>query len=166
VQKIRGRKRHLLVDTQGFVLKAVVQAADLPDRDGAQTVLADAVPHFPRLRLVWMDQGYRGERLRQWMSTHRLQQEMVQRPRRSCWCRPGVEPPPVPVFTVLPRRWVIERTFGWLGRWRRLSKDYEEWPSTSESRIYAAMLSNLLRRSVRLSRQQHTEELCQLYAAA
>ncbi|MBV9038226.1 MAG: transposase, partial [Acidobacteriaceae bacterium] len=67
--------------------------------------------------------------------------------------------------TVLPRRWTVERTFAWLGRWRRLSKDYEELPSTSESMIYAAMLGTLLRRSVRLTRQQHTEELCQAYAA-
>ena len=115
---------------------------------------------------MWTDQGDRGERLKQWMSTHHLRQEMVQRPRRACWCPPGVEPPPVPAFTVLPGRWVVERTFGWLGGWRRLSKDYEEWPSTSESRSDAAMLGTLLRRSVRLTRQQHTEELCQVYAAA
>jgi putative transposase len=166
VKKIRGRKRHLLVDTQGFVLQAVVHAADLPDRDGAHDVLADATRRFPRLQLVWMDQGYRGERLKQWMAEHHLQQEIVQRPRRACWCPPGVEPPPVPAFTVLPRRWIVERSFGWLGRWRRLSKDYEELPSTGESMIYAAMLSHLLRRSVRLSRKQHTEELRQAYAAA
>ncbi|MBV8905766.1 MAG: transposase, partial [Acidobacteriia bacterium] len=165
-KKIRGRKRHLLVDTQGFVLKAVVHGADLPDRDGAHEVLADVGASFPRLQLVWMDQGYRGERLKQWMSTHHLRQEMVQRPRRSCWCPPSVEPPPVPVFTVLPRRWVVERSFGWLGRGRRRSKDYEEWPRTGEAMIYAAMLSHLLRRSVRRSRKQHTEELCQVYAAA
>jgi putative transposase len=146
-----------------------VHAADLPDRDGAQDVLADVALRFPTVERVWMDQGYRGERLKQWMSTPHLRQEMVQRPRRACWSPPGVEPPLVPVFTVLPRRWVGERSFAWLGRWRRLSKDYEELPSTGEAMIYAAMLSALLCRSVRLTRQQHTEdteELCQAYAAA
>lgn len=146
------------------MLKAVVHAADVPDRDGAQNVLADVVRRFPKVELVWMDQGYRGERLKQWMATQPLRQEIVQRPRRACWCPPGVEPPPVPVFTVLPRRWVVERSFAWLGRWRRLSKDYEELASTGEAMIYCAMLGTLLRRSVRLTRQQHTEELCQAYA--
>jgi putative transposase len=141
-----------------------VHAADIPDRDGAPIVLADGSARFPTLELVWMDQGYRGERLQQWMVKYYLRQAIVQRPRRACWCPPGVEPPPVPAFTVLPRRWMVERTFAWLGRWRRLSKDYEELPSSSEAMIYAAMLGTLLRRSVRLSRQQHTEELCQAYA--
>jgi putative transposase len=155
-----------LVDTQGFVLKAVVHAADIPDRDGAQEVLADTHSHFPAVERVWMDQGYRGERLQQWMARQQFQQEIVQKPRRWFWCPPGVEPPPMPVFTVLPHRWIVERTFGWLGRWRRLSKDYEELPSTGESMIYTAMLSTLLRRSIRLSREQHTEELCQAYATS
>jgi transposase len=155
-----------LVDTQGFVLKAVVHAADIPDRDGAQQVLADTHSHFPAVERVWMDQGYRGERLQQWMARQHFQQEIVQKPRRWFWLPPGVEPPPMPVFTVLKRRWILERTFGWLGRWRRLSKDYEGLPSTSEAMIYAAMLSILLRRSVRLTRTQHTKELCQAYAAS
>lgn len=77
VKKIRGRKRHILVDTQGFVLKAVVHAADVPDRDGAESVLTDLLPSFPRLELVWMDQGYRGERLKQWMVTQHLRQYSV-----------------------------------------------------------------------------------------
>ena len=70
----------------------------------------------------------------------------------------------MPAFTVLPHRWMVERSFAWLGRWRRLSKDYEKLPSTGEAMIYAAMLGTLLRRSVRLNREQHTEELCQAYA--
>jgi len=153
-----------VVDTQGFVLNAIVHSADVPDRVGAVAVLADAVPPFPRLDLVWMDQGYRGEQLKQWMVEHHLPQEIVPKPRRWFWCPPGVEPPPMPAFTVLSHRWIVERTFGWLGRRRRLSKDYEELPRTSEAMIYTAMLNTLLRRSVRLARQQHTEELCQAYA--
>jgi putative transposase len=164
VKKIRGRKRHVLVDTQGFVLEAVVHAADVPDHAGAPLVLAEGMARFPRLALVWMDQGYRSDRLQQWMHEHGLPQQIVQRPRRACWCPPGVEPPPAPVFTVLPQRWIVERTFAWLGRWRRLSKDYEALPSTGESMIYAVMLGTLLRRSVRLTRQQHTDKLCQAYA--
>ena len=148
------------------MLNAVVHAADLPDRDGAESVLAALPLPFPRLELVWMDQGYRGERLRQWMAAQHLRQEIVQKPRRWVRCPSDQEPPPMPAFTVLPHRWIVERSFAWLGRWRRLSKDYEELPSTSEAMIYTAMLGTLLRRSVRLSREQHTEELCQAYAAS
>jgi hypothetical protein len=101
VKKISGRKRHLLVDTPGFVLKAVVvHAANLPDRDGAQEVLADTLLHFPAIERMWMDQGYLGERLKQWMVEQHLQQNIVQKPR--CWCPPGVESPPMPAFTLLP----------------------------------------------------------------
>jgi putative transposase len=148
------------------MLKAIVHGADVPDRVGAVAVLADVVPRCPGLALVWMDQGYRGAQLQQWMARQHLQQEIVQKPRRWFWLPPGVEPPPMPAFTVLPHRWIVERTFGWLGRWRRLSKDYEELPRASAAMIYAAMLSILLRRSVRLSRKQHTKELCQAYAAS
>ena len=148
------------------MLNAVVHAADLPDRDGAESVLAALLLPFPRLELVWMDQGYRGERLRQWMAAQHLRQEIVQKPRRWVRCPSDQEPTPMPAFTVLPHRWIVERSFAWLGRWRRLSKDYEELPSTSEAMIYTAMLGTLLRRSVRLSREQHTEELCQAYAAS
>jgi len=153
-----------VVDTQGFVLNAIVHSADVPDRIGVVAVLAEAVPPFPRLELVWMDQGYRGEPLKPWMVEQHLPQEIVQKPGRWFWSPPGVEPPAMPAFTVLPHRWIVERTFGWLGPWRRLSKDYEELPRTSGAMIYTAMLNTLLRRSVRLSREQHTEELCQGYA--
>jgi putative transposase len=143
----------------------ILPQRDIPDRDGAPAVLADIPLRFPRLELVWMDQGYRGERLQQWMAAQHLAQEIVQKPRRWVRCPIDQEPPPMPAFTVLPHRWIVERSFAWLGRGRRLSKDYEELPSTSEAIIYAAMLGTLLRRSVRLSREQHTEELCQAYAA-
>ena len=71
----------------------------------------------------------------------------------------------MPAFTVLPHRRIVERSFAWLGRGRRLSQDDEELPNTSEATIYAAMLGTQLRRSARLSREQHTEELCKTYAA-
>jgi putative transposase len=122
------------------VLNAVVHAADIPDRDGAPAVLADIPLRFPRVELVWMDQGYRGERLQQWMAAYDIPQEIVQKPRRWVRCPIDQEPPPMPAFTVLPHCWIVERSFAWLGRWRRLSKDYEELPSTGEAMIYAAML--------------------------
>jgi putative transposase len=145
-KKLNGRKRHVLVDTQGFVLNAVVQEADVADRDGAYEVLDHIHTKFPRLKHVWMDMGYRSERLRQWMTTQHLEQEIVHKPRRWVRCPIDQEPPPMPAFTVLKRRWIVERTFAWLGRNRRLSKDYEHWPETSEAWLYLGMCRLFLRR--------------------
>jgi putative transposase len=145
-KKLSGRKRHVLVDTQGFLLNAVVQEADLADRDGAYQVLDHMHTSFPRLKHVWMDMGYRSERLRQWMIAQHLEQEIVQQPRRWVRCPVDQEPPPMPAFTVLKHRWIVERTFAWLGRNRRLSKDYEHWPETSEAWLYLGMCRLLLRR--------------------
>jgi transposase len=91
--------------------------------------------------------GYRGEKLRQWIAANTdWELEIVNKPRR--WGRypADVEPPPMPIFTVLKRRWVVERTFAWIGRYRRLSKDYEYLPESSETMIYLAMSSLMLRR--------------------
>ena len=151
---MKGRKRHLLVDTLGLVVKALVHPADVPDGEGGQRLLA-AIPHratvLPRLRHLWVDSAYqRGfkdgvEQTRGWTVA------VVKRPSRWRWVGPGQEPPEVPPevprgFVVLPRRWVVERTFGWLGRWRRTSKDYEYLPQTSECVIYLAMIRVMLRR--------------------
>lgn len=126
-------------------------------------MLHEVTSYFPRLALIWMDLGYRGQPLREWFGEHALQQEIVQKPRR--WGRYpiDVEPPPMPAFTVLPHRWIVERTFAWLGRYRRLSKDYEELPASGEAMIYAAMLGTMLRRSTRLTRATHTETLEKAY---
>jgi putative transposase len=107
-KKLSGRKRHLLVDTQGFVLNAVVQEADIADREGACEVLDHIHTKFPRLKHVWMDMGYRSERLRQWMTSQHLEQDIVQKPRRWVRCPIDQEPPPMPAFTVLKRRWIVE----------------------------------------------------------
>ena len=147
---MKGRKRHLLVDTLGLVVKALVHPADVPDGEGGQRLLA-AIPHratvLPRLRHLWVDSAYqRGfkdgvEQTRGWTVA------VVKRPSRWVWVGPGQEPPEGPRgFVVLPRRWVVERTFGWLGRWRRTSKDYEYLPQTSECVIYLAMIRVMLRR--------------------
>jgi len=145
-KKINGRKRHLLVDTLGLVLKAKVHAADIADREGARLLLAPLRGGCTRLRHLWADMGYRGQVL-DWIRTHLgWRVEVVKKPSR--WGRYpiDVEPPPMPAFTVLPRRWVVERSFAWLGRYRRMSKDYEYLTTTSEALIYAAMSRLLLRR--------------------
>ncbi len=100
---------------------------------------------FPELRQVWADAGYAG-RLVTWATTTLgVRVTVVRRPRRWVWVAEGVEPPPMPVgFQVLPRRWVVERTFAWLGRCRRLSKDYEERPETEEAWILLAMIGIML----------------------
>jgi putative transposase len=146
---VNGRKRHLLVDTTGLVLKAVVHPANIPDRTGAKLVLADLGGLFPRLRHLWLDAGYAGA-LPTWIEQHLgWSVEIVRRARRWVWVRADEEPPPLPSgFEVLPRRWVVERTCGWLGRQRRQSKDYEALPATSEAWIYLAMTRLMLRRLV------------------
>jgi putative transposase len=147
---VSGRKRHLLVDTLGLVVKAHVTPADVGDRDGAARLLGRLDRRrFPRLAHGWADQGYRGAFLDQVKQTFGITLEVVARAdggRRRRWLPPGVEPPVVPAFQVVPRRWVIERTFGWLGRFRRLGKDYEFLPATSEAVIYLAMIHILVRR--------------------
>lgn len=129
-----GRKRHIVVDTLGLLVAVVVHPADIQDRDGAKLVLAKLRDRLPRLRLIWADAGYAG-RLVTWVQVQtgwRL--AIVRRPR-------GRQR-----FEVLPRRWVVERTFGWLGRSRRLGKDYEAMPASAEAWIYLAMIQLLLRR--------------------
>ena len=138
-KKIAGRKRHLLVDTMGLVLLAMVHPADIQDRDGAKLVFEAIRGLFPRLKLIWADGGYRGQ-LVEWVnSTFGWFLEIVKR-------SDGQKG-----FEVLPRRWVVERTFGWFGRFRRLSKDYEHCLQTSEAMIYAAMTHLMLCRLARKS---------------
>lgn len=129
------------------MIRAVVHSADLRDADGAELVFAKAKEISHRLKKMWADMGYRGEKLRQWVSANTdWELEIVQKPRRWGWYPADVEPPEMPAFTVLKRRWVVERTFAWLGRYRRLSKDYEYLPKSSETMIYLAMSNLMLRR--------------------
>ena len=135
-----GRKRHLLVDTTGLLLAVHVHPADVADRDGAQTLLAPLGARFPRLAHLWVDAAYQGHCATWITETLGWAVEVVRKARR--WVRwpADSEPPPLPSgFQVLPRRWVVERTFAWLGRYRRLSKDYEALPATEEAWIYLAM---------------------------
>jgi len=155
-KKINGRKRHVLVDTQGFVLKARVHGANIMDRDGVKLLLEEGVKEeLPRLSHVWLDGGYKGEdKGKQWIEQQLgWTAEIVQHPPkpRGVWAYPDVvidwsKIMPPPGFRVLPRRWVVERTFSWFGQSRRLSKDYERLPATSEAMIYIVMTRLMLRR--------------------
>lgn len=137
-KKIHGRKRHLTVDLLGLVLRVLVTSASLPERQGAKVVLKrvhNTGNHVKRLNTIWMDGGYRGEEFMRWvMDMFRWIVEIVLRPLE----KKG--------FTILPKRWVVERTFGWLNWCRRLSKDYERLPETSETFIYIAMIRLMVRR--------------------
>ncbi len=133
-----GRKRHILVDVLGLVLVAVVHAASTQDYDGAPRVMEPLRTRFSRLRLIRADSVYGRLGLPDWVRglrpRRKLRLEVVSR-------QPGQKG-----FTVLPRRWVVERTFAWLGFHRRLSKDYEALPETSEAMIYVAMVRLMLAR--------------------
>lgn len=148
---MNGRKRHLLVDTLGLVLMVVVHAANVSDREGARVVLAQLPPRLrDAVQHLWVDAGY-PRAVRAWITDQfGWSVVLVRRPPTWGWVPIGTELPPRPAgFQVLPRRWVVERTFAWLGRWRRLTKDYEELPATSEAWIYLAMSRMMLARLVR-----------------
>lgn len=138
-KRLTGRKRHILVDTLGLLLMVVVTKASVSDRAGGKQLLLRAVQAgFRRLALIWADGGYAGKPFFSWVLQHcGWLIEVVKRSDD----QEG--------FVVLPRRWVVERTFGWLLRFRRLSKDYEVLPETSESMIYAAMTCVMLKRLAR-----------------
>lgn len=141
---MKGRKRHVLVDTLGFALKVVVSGADEPDRDGARLVahaLTVYGPACPRLRTVWADSGYTGPlagELRQQMGWNL---EIVTR----------ADDQPKGTFAVQPHRWIVERTFAWWNGFRRFAKDYETQVESSEALIYAGMTHLMLRRLSRLA---------------
>ena len=147
---MNGRKRHLLVDTGGLVLRVVVHPANVTDRDGARLLLADVPTRWPTLRRLWVDAGYTGCLLHWVREELGLQVEVVKRPRVGVRKPADQELPPLTAgFPILPRRWVVERTFGWLGRSRRLSKDYEQLPATEEAWVYLAMSRLMLARLAR-----------------
>lgn len=133
-KKTKGRKRHAVVDAMGLLLALAVHDADLQDRDGAQDVLVRLFQQFQELVKLFADSGYTGEELAKWVQRHYAELEIVRKL------------PEQVGFVVHAKRWLVERLFGWLERWRRLSKDFEVKPRNSEAFIYIALTSNLLAR--------------------
>jgi transposase len=148
-KKVKGRKRHLLVDTEGLVMKAKIHSANVFDRDGIKPLMALVGERFPRLSHLWLDAGYNGKG-RDWAEkVLGLSVEVVRLPRRWVWVLADKEPPPRPAFTDLPRRWVVERTFSRVGQNHRMSKDYEHLPKSSEAFVYVEMTRLMVRRLAR-----------------
>jgi putative transposase len=163
-KKVKGRKRHLLVDTEGLVLKAKVHSAKVMDDDGIKALLERAGEQFSRLSHLWLDAGYRGEdKGKDWVEKALgWSVELVERPRKPApeevlmrWAEELAKDGktadwhkllPPRGFQVLPRRWVVERTFSWIDHNRRMSKDYERLPESSEAFIYVAMARLMVRR--------------------
>jgi putative transposase len=137
-KKITGRKRHIAVDTLRLLLAVVVTAASVDDAAAAKEVFEELKPkQQPRLEVVWADNQYHNHELNKWLGRQRSIQwrlEIVRRPK-------GAQG-----FVLLPKRWVVERTFSWLGRWRRLSRDYEHRTESSEAMVRLASIGCMLRR--------------------
>jgi putative transposase len=132
---VKGRKRHLVVDTSGLLIAVVVTAASVQDYHGAKPALERAKDRAPGLKVVWVDGIYEKEWLIDWARSEcGWELRVVKRADKDKG------------FKALPKRWVVERTFGWLGRYRRLSKDYERLPETSEAMIQMAMIHIMVRR--------------------
>ncbi len=133
---MQGRKRHIVVDTLGHLIRVRVHAADIGDREAAEALVAAVMRVCPTLRKLWADQGYTGP-LGEWLAeqfgcaleiVHKLADQHT--------------------FVVLPRRWVVERTLAWLGRNRRLSMDYEYWPESTQAWMYLASIRLLPNRLI------------------
>jgi len=131
-----------LVDTLGLILAVVVTAANVPDRDGAKPLLEGLGHRVSRLRRIWADGAYGGDLIAWVWALRRRRKVRLEIARR---------PKGVKGFQRLPWRWIVERTFGWLGRYRRLSTDYEYLPQTSEAMIHVAMIHLMVRRLARLT---------------
>jgi putative transposase len=168
-KKVKGRKRHLLVDTQGLVLEVRVHSAKVMDRDGIKLLLnPSSADRFPRLSQLWLDAGYNGQdKGADWV--HKVlgwTAEIVRHPPKMApeevmrvWVKEfdkeGVPIEPKKLVqekgprVFLPKRWIVERTLAWLGQNRRMSKDYERLPESGEAFIYAAMSRLMVRRLAR-----------------
>jgi len=137
-KKIKGRKRHIVTDTDGHMLAGIVHAAGIQDRDGAPSVIADLRASYPTIACLFADGGYAGDKLELAMlKTDGPKIEVVKRPDHAKG------------FVVIARRWVVERTFAWLGRCRRLAKDWEKTIASSEAWLLIASIRMLARKLAR-----------------
>ena len=165
-KKVDGRKRHLLVDTEGLVLAARVHSARVPDQDGIGLLLEQVRGRFASLSHLWVDAGYQGRGKKWAEEVMGLSVEVVRKPPKPIpekvaevwareWAKEGKKVDweklmPPKGFRVLPRRWVVERTFAWIGHNRRMAKDYERLCATGEAFVYAAMTRLMVRRLARV----------------
>lgn len=137
-KKTKGIKRHILVDTLGLLLGVLVTPADVPEREAARGFLGKALALFRWLRCIWADGGYSGQPFASWVASHRktgtVRLEVVERTAGQRG------------FSVLPRRWVVERTFGWFMKHKRLVRHYEVKPSHAEDLLHITMIGIMLRR--------------------
>jgi putative transposase len=162
---VQGRKRHLLVDTEGLLMKVRVHSAKVPDQDGIRLLLEPVRGRLGRLWHLWVDAGYQGRGKRFAEEVMGMSVEVVRKPPKPVpeeaaerwaeeWAKEGKRVDwqslmPPQGFTVLSRRWVVERTFSWLGQDRRMSKDYERLPESSEAFVYVAMSRLMARKMAR-----------------
>jgi putative transposase len=133
-KKVTGRKRHILVDTLGLLLSVVVHPADVQDRDGVKEVLRQARRSFPFIKRIFADAGYQGPKAAQAVT------ETGQ------WAMEIVKRTDVHKFVVVPKRWVVERTFAWTSRYRRLMREFERYARTTAAFFRLAMIRLMLRR--------------------
>src|SRR5665213_1119857 len=138
-KKVTGRKRHIVVDTLGMLLNVVVHRADVQDRDGTRRLLRNASRRFPSIVKIFADAGYQGPRMAKVVAdTGSWQIEIVKRTE-------------LHKFVVMPKRWIVERTFAWISRNRRLARDFERYASTVVAFVRLAMIRIMLRRLTRLN---------------
>jgi transposase len=138
-KKIKGRKRHIITDTQGFMLTATVHEASIQDRDGALGVIEAACDSFTAIALVFADSGYAGDKLKDALA--KIDGPVIEIIKR---------PDHAKGFVLVARRWVVERTFAWLNRCRRLAKDWEATIASSHAWLTIASIRQITRRIVRL----------------
>lgn len=138
-KKVTGRKRHILVDTLGLLLNVVVHRASVQDRDGTRRLLRDAARRFPSIIKIFADAGYQGPKMAKVVAdTGNWQIEIVKRTE-------------LHKFVVMPKRWIVERTFAWISRNRRLARDFERYAATVVAFVRLAMIRIMLRRLTRLN---------------
>ena len=145
-KQVKGRKRQLVVDTEGNLLTVAVQAADVQDRDGAQEVLRETHQLCPDVTHAWADQSYAGDLVEWAAKALSITIEIVRRPKEQAG------------FVVQARRWVVERTTAWVNRCRRLSKDFERLVKNSAAMIYWASIQHMLRRLAPPANQERPYE--------